>query len=173
MPASKPSPSRRPATLDHLRKKRTLSQVVAFCVDDIPEPQVPGRKATPEQRKAFEEAHAKWQAEVEAATVEFVIRSMSRRAYQDLVDSCPPTPEQVERAKTQGLSPPDNNEEKFGPALIAASIVEPAGVTLDDAQTIWDEWPNADVRMLGTACLILNQTSRLDYYQSKSAGMGG
>lgn len=173
MPASQLSSSRRPATLDHLRKKRTLSQIVSFCVEDISEPQAPGRKATAEQRKAYEQAHQKWQAEVEANTVELVIRSLSRRTYQDLVDSCPPTLEQIERAKAQGLAPPDNDEEKFGPALIAASIVEPDGVTLEDAQTIWDEWPNADVRTLATACLILNQTSRLDYYQGKSAGTGG
>lgn len=170
---SPPAPLRKPATLDHLRKKRTISRFVSFCTEDIPEPERPNLDATEQQRAAYEQAHAEWKAAVEDATVEFVVRSLSRRQYADLIESCPPTDEQIAEAKQKGEPRPDNNPDEFGPHLIAASIVEPEGITLEDAQTIWNEWPNGEVQSLANICLALNQTSRLEYYQGKSGGTRG
>lgn len=176
MPATKakaPAPLRKPATLDHLRKQRRLSSTVSFCLEDLPEPKAPSLNAPIEQRKAHEAAIKAWRSAVEEATVELVVKALSRRDYQDLLEAHPPSQEQIDRAERAGLAQPDNDTKSFIPALLAASIVEPEGITVEDAENIWNGWPTGDAETLANACILLNRTSRLEYYQGKSVGIGG
>lgn len=167
--ASKPPPPlRTPATRDHLRKARTISQYVAFCPEDIPEPEAPRLGAPEEQREAYKAAVNDWQAEVDEKKVQILIQSMGRKAYRALIEAHPPTPEQVAKAKKDGTAVPDNNVETFPPALIAQSIKEPEGVTEEDVAFMWAEWPQGEIESLAQMCLALNQTSRLEFHQSKS-----
>lgn len=171
MPTSKPkapAPLRKPATLDHLRKKRQLSRFVSFCIEDLPEPNGLRMDSSDAERKAHEAATQEWRAAVEEATVEFTISSLSRQKYQELIEAHPPTDEQIADAKDKNEMKPDNNPDTFGPALIAACISEPQGVTLEDAKAIWNDWPPGEALDLYLQCVQLNRSSRLEFYQKKS-----
>ena len=58
-------------------------------------------------------------AEVEASTVEFVLRGLPRKAWNELVEAHPP------RKNDDGDVQMDVNRETFLPALVKASTVEP------------------------------------------------
>lgn len=172
----KPAPLRKPATLDHLRKARTVSRVVSFGTEDIPEPEKPGLSASEADKKAYEAAYEQWKAQVEEAAVEFVVTSLSRKRYRQLLEDHPATEEQIAEAKDRADPKPSNNSDTFGPALIAESITEPEGVTLEDAQSIWDNWPAGEIIGYGglvTQLVMLNEQSRLEYHQGKSGGTRG
>lgn len=176
---AKPPPLRRPATKDHLRKQRQLSLFVSFCTEDLPEPEGLKLKHTDADKRAYEAAIETWRAEVEENTVEAVIKSMSRRAYQDLVDACPPTEAQIAKAKLLNQPPPDNDINKFAPGLIVAGFFligendEHLPITQADAEYIWDEWPNGEVDALVSTIHSLCSRSRLEVYRGKSGGTRG
>lgn len=170
---SPPPPMRKPATLDHLRKKRQLSRFVSFCPEDLPEPNGLRMDSTDKERKEHEVAIKEWREAVEEATVEFVISSLSRLKYQELIEAHPPTEEQIEEAKKNNEVKPDNNPDTFGPALIAACISQPEGVTQEDADAIWNEWPPGEALDLYLQCVQLNRSSRLEFYQKKSGTTRG
>lgn len=171
-----PAPLRKPATLDHLRKARTVSQVVSLCTEDIPEPERLKAGASELERKAYERAVEDYNAAVEAATVEMVITSLPRKTYRDLLDAHQPSETQIKEAKDAGEPRPTNDGDPFAVALLHASITEPEGVTDEDAQHIVDNWPAGEVAGYGgivSRCIALNESSRLEYHQGKSGGTRG
>lgn len=173
-PALAPPPHRRTATLGDLRKKPLFTQYLSFVLESIPEPKPPVATASAEERAQWLKDRAAWQEAVEAATREVKIQALPRRVFRELKEAHPATEAQVEEAKKKGESVPDVNEDTFAPALIAASIVEPADFTLEDARAIWEEWEDGTARLFYAGCLASNVSlERLDFYQKKSEATGG
>lgn len=74
-------------------------------------------------------------AEMDEFVVDLVFRSIGRKPYERLLDSCPPDPKEVEAAKKAKEQPPGYDSEAFIPALIAASCVEPV-MTVEDVEAL-------------------------------------
>lgn len=83
--------------------------------------------------------------EAEAEKTTFVFRDIGRRKFDALVEAFPPTASQK---KDNFQWDPD----KFCPALLSASAVDPKMSDLD-AQEIYDEWGRGDVEALFNAAL--------------------
>jgi hypothetical protein len=91
------------------------------------------------------------QAEAAAATVRFVFQSMGRRRWSDLIRSHKPTEEQKRLAEESDMIVAFNTD-TFPPAAMHASCIEPANLTLDWWQQIYDRWGEGQVRVLFNAC---------------------
>jgi hypothetical protein len=89
--------------------------------------------------------------------VEFVFRSVGRRKYEDLVDSCPPSKKQLAEAQKDGTDAPGWNQESFPPTLIAAALVEPE-LSEEEVFEIWesDDWNQAELVTLFMAAMAVN-----------------
>jgi hypothetical protein len=74
--------------------------------------------------------------------VGLTFRGISARAYDKLVSKYPPRPHD----KKQGYG---YNPDKFGPAIIAATCIDPE-MSLEDAQEIWesDDWNRGELMLL-------------------------
>jgi hypothetical protein len=83
------------------------------------------------------------------AEVEFRFRAIGRKAWRDLVAANPPSAEE----KKAGA---DHNE-RFLVEAIAASCVEPAGVTLEQAEQLLDVLTESQAGKLWLACLAANR----------------
>ena len=88
------------------------------------------------------------EAEALESTVRFVFQDLGRKRFEDLYKSFPPTDEQ----KEEGMA---WNPDEFGPALMAASAIEPK-MSLDEANEIYDNWASAEVGVLVTTALNAN-----------------
>lgn len=84
-----------------------------------------------------EEALDAAQAAVDASTQVFTFVGLDGPSWDALVDSHPPTADQVRRAKKLDQPKPVWNEETFPAALIAACSADPA-LTAEDAQQLLD-----------------------------------
>lgn len=191
---TKARPKRRPATVDELRSRKPREMTVSVCLDeDLSAALEDAEQAvflavTPEQKKAAAQALDAARDAAEGSTVTMLVRSVGRKAYDDLVLANPPTPVQVARAQADWLAtvsaatamgerpgqfePPDWDAEKFAPALIAACAVEPA-LTLEEATSLFDEWCPAEVSALFTACVVVNTANRVVELGKGSGPTGG
>lgn len=114
-----------------------------------------GDEAAVEQTRLAQEVQRLEEA-CEAASVTFRFRGLSRREHSDLVAAHPPTEEQQQELAEVGLAATANSE-TFPPALVAASCIEPPGVTLEAATKAFQEWPGGAWSVLWRACLTANQ----------------
>lgn len=108
-----------------------------------------------EQARLAEEVQ-RLEVECEAASVTFRFRGLSRRAHSDLMAAHPPTEEQQRELAELGLAASANSE-TFPPALLAASCIEPPGVTLEAATDAFEQWPGGTWSVVWRACLAANQ----------------
>jgi hypothetical protein len=94
--------------------------------------------------------------ECAAAAVTFRFRGIGRRAHSDLEAQHPPTPEQQAEGEEQGIRY-RWNPTSFPAALVAASCVEPPGITLDAARRISEDWTDGQWMTLWRACITANE----------------
>jgi hypothetical protein len=91
------------------------------------------------------------QAQAREAERVFVFRSIGYRAWRDLQLEHPPTDEQL--AKSPEL---DVNPDTFTSVAIAASCVQPTGVTVDKVRQLEDILTGGQYLQLWTACAQAN-----------------
>jgi hypothetical protein len=110
------------------------------------------------RRATFEQLHSKKRTEQELTLhlgdeeLTVLFRAIGTRDYDKLLSKHPPKPEQ----KVEGASYDINS---FGPALIAATMIEPE-LTKDQAQELWDseEWSRGEIMTLfRTAVEVCNR----------------
>lgn len=101
-------------------------------------------------------------AELEAVTISLTFRALPRPVWKALLEAHGPTEEQAELGMEYDV-------DTFPSALVAACHVERDehgvevdGMSVEDAQTLLDEWSEQDARLLFTAALTVNQTLRGD-----------
>lgn len=173
----------RPATADHLKKKRPATKTVEIVLDpDLAVELRDAEQAADEAKRRLAlrpDDHdlqtAEWAAaetvealRVRAADEDAVVtvrfRSIGHVAWDELLNRHPPTDEQIAEAKREGLGPITFNPETYPPAVVAASIDEPK-LSVDEVQAMWDspDWNAAELGMLFAAALEANQSiHRLD-----------
>lgn len=88
------------------------------------------------------------EAEIDASSLTFRLRGLSRKAWADLLAKHPPTRDQLKR----GL---DNNELAFPQAAIAATVVEPE-LSVAKSEQLAESLPMGEWMKLWTATLGLN-----------------
>ena len=89
---------------------------------------------------------------IEDSKVEFVFKDPGRKAFEELVDACPPSADDKKEAKELGLNSPSWNPETFVPGLIALASHDPE-ITLEEAQDLYDTWGRGDVEALFNTAL--------------------
>ncbi len=161
----------RPATRDHLAKKKPATKLVEVVIDPDAARAVSDAeqaltaaearaRLAPDDEKAQEavwaaqEAYdsAKAQAVADDVVVSLLFRSVGRHAYDELIRAHPPGERQ--KAEEPALSfDPDT----FPQALVHASLVEPK-LSADDVEAIWQspDWNAAELAMLFAAALEVN-----------------
>lgn len=130
-------------------EKRLVASRSRNPAPDIGDPEAVEQARLAEEVQRLEE-------ECAAASVTFRFRGLSRRAHSDLVAAHPPTDEQQRELAELGLAATANSE-TFPPALVAASCIEPPGVTLAAATEAFEQWPGGTWSVLWRACLAANQ----------------
>lgn len=158
----------RPATFDHLKKKKPLEKRVPIYLDD----------ETVERMQLAEQMHStmpneETQAELDAAsaalkesTVTMVFRSIGRKAYEKLVSEHPPTDEQIAEAEKDNEPKPAYNIDTFAPALVLKSCVEPK-MTEDEVLVIFEgddetpAWNTTEILEIWLAALEVNTQRRV------------
>ncbi len=206
MPKNRSDHSNRPATRDHLQKKKPLERLVPIILDDeainelaAADGRLRAAQATYDQwfaaardaqlkviatlplaeKKAFldelpdppgasdrlaavtaaKEAFETAEEAVREATFTVRFRSIGRKKYEALVDAHPPTDQDNIESMAENGQPAPYNGDTFGPALVAASAVEPE-ITLEEARGFWDDWNPSEVIDLFTGALICNTFRR-------------
>lgn len=89
------------------------------------------------------------------AVVTFRFRALPRKQRSDLQAEHPPTEDQQQQARDEGLTA-SWNPDTFPPALVAASCVEPAGITVEAAQRAYETWAEGQWAPLWRACTAAN-----------------
>lgn len=160
-------PDTRPATFDHLQKKRPLEAVChVYLTDDTVAAhrdavaELDQARSTGVDVEAAEENVAKARAALEADTVTLRFRSIGRKNYDRLVADHPPTDKQVEEHQAQFGQPAPYNADTFPPALIAASCIEPK-LTLTEVEQLFDEWNAAELTELFATAVAVNVHRRV------------
>lgn len=96
--------------------------------------------------------------EAEAAEVEFVFQAVGRRAWSDLMVANPPTPEQQAEVAERG-GRYEWNPETFPMAAVAASCVEPTGMTVEKVEQLYARLNDGQwLRLWKEGCLGANVT---------------
>jgi len=116
------------------------------------------RQAATAARKAADAA----KAAADAATVAFTFRALERPKLAALLKAHPPTAAEVQEYRDArkelgmpAIGSPQFNADTFPPALLVASVVEPA-MTLAEANQLWAEWSEAETSALFTAAWNAN-----------------
>lgn len=161
----------RPATADHLRKKKPYERRIAVVLDpaaamaferaeqelEAARPATGSSSATKraeEVTKRLKEAQAVYDtalAALDGTVVTLLFRAVGRKRYDALLLAHPPIKDDDSSSY---------NEETFPPALIQASCVDPV---LDD-ETIagmYDEWNWAEISQLWVAALEVNTQAQV------------
>ncbi|HYH51624.1 MAG TPA: hypothetical protein VEG38_18940 [Acidimicrobiia bacterium] len=120
-----------------------------------------------EFKAAAEKAHKALAAE----TVEVRFRALGRKAYDELVRAHPPKDVAGEDGKVKKSTDPYEYE-TFAPALVAACCVEPE-MTVEQVQTLFEEWNAAEVMELWVAALSVNTQRRVVEFGNFSNGTRG
>jgi hypothetical protein len=187
----------KPLTFDHLRsrKKPTTTSVTIVLDPDLYDTYDAARRrrdqaqAQAAARPDDSEAAAQlWEAqdsfdkverrlEEEEALAVFTFRSIGRKAYDDLVADHPPTKDQRLKAKASGLGDIAWNHDTFPPALVAASLVEPA-LDAEQMAALWADpnWNQAELVALMNAAIEVNGTRRTvevgkDWRATRTSGL--
>ena len=103
--------------------------------------------------RAAEEADA----EFAERAIRFVFRYIGRRALNDLASEFPATPEQTAAAEAAGQRVLLVDIGPYTRALIAASVVEPADLDVDELYGL-DEYSDDELRAIELAALTVNGT---------------
>ena len=120
--------------------------------------------------------------EIEAHTVVFVFEGLPSQTLIDLQAAHPPTDDQKAQFKKEGLSRQGlvlmYDETTYAPALVAASLVEPAGVTEDHILDMWfgpkcQECPLVEGRYETCAGRCTDDNRRPDQSQWTAAELRG
>lgn len=156
---------KKPATLDHLRKKEPIRASIDIILNDHAledyeeakksyELSLLNKRVSEEDRAALKEALECAKVELEEATVTMTFQAIGRGAYERLMNDHPATEEQ----KIENEDVP-YNPDTFPPALIAASCIEPK-MEEEDAKEICDTWNGAEVTLLFYTALQVNTATR-------------
>lgn len=122
----------------------------------------PSDKKTKQEFEKIKSEYDAALAESEEFVVEFVVRSIGRDRFEEILNDNPPTEQQKNKAKKDGEEEPSWNPETFMPALMAASIVSPA-ITEEEMQEMWtsEDWNAAELFIIFAAALQVNQTRKV------------
>lgn len=165
----------RPATFDRLKKKQPLERKVTIPLDQDALDAYDTAVSALERAKTFNEDTTEAEAQVAEAranlqehTVTMVFRAIGRKNYDALIELYPPTEEQIEEFRNENLDrhgnpskgKPAYDIDKFAPALVAASCVEPE-MTLDQVNELFDEWNATELAQLWVAALEVNTHRRV------------
>lgn len=107
-------------------------------------------------------AVAATEAAVRANTTTYVMRSMGRTAYRELLDEHPPREEDHAAArKDTGLETATSNwnDDTFPPALVLATCVEPV-LSAEDVEEMFTSWNHAELLDIVAAAVAVNTQSR-------------
>lgn len=179
-----PNDKSRPATYDHLVKKKP-AQVVQYvplnddAVDEYEAAQQELQTArllgNPERTDAALERvrEATETLRDPSNSIRIVHRALGRSAYRALLAEHPPKPEDVARAKDAGEDPPEWDTEGLAPALIAATVIEPK-MTVEQVRALpvseGEEspdglpglgWNDSEFAVLFNTSLTVNNRSRI------------
>jgi hypothetical protein len=180
---SAPTGLKRPATLDHLKKKQRMERRVFIPLENEAHDALERAESDLEKARilgeddkipALEEAHVAALEAAKDATAVLLFRSMGRKAYEALIEAHPPTPEQTLEFQEQNpiLDPktgemvpnvklrPPYNVDTFAPALIAASCVEP-DMSAEEVEELISDWNDTEVMELWVAALEVNTQRRV------------
>lgn len=147
----------RPVTYDHLKAQKKPQMLTCRIATDA---DIADAYAEAEQRREFSqmalrgnpsdekviEETTKADADFKKAkdavlknSIKFTFRAIGRKRYNALVNEHPPTEEQKQKATDNGDDPDDLewDTDKFPPALMALSIVEPE-LTEAEVHELWD-----------------------------------
>lgn len=151
------------ASAEHERVIRDHRSQKVAALRFTPEQQEALRRELQPERDAAEARLEAAKKALEEATVYLKLRSIGRRAFEELWNEHPPTDEQVaEYQKEHGENErPPYNPDTFAPALMAAVITEP-DLTLEEATEIYEEWNSQDVTAIFTACMDVCNRSQID-----------
>ncbi len=86
-------------------------------------------------------------------TVKFTFQDIGRKKFEALWKSCPPSEEQKEKGGYEW------DPDAFGPIILAASCIgagASTGLTVDEAQDLYDEWSTAEAEMLVMTAINAN-----------------
>lgn len=175
---------KKPATFDHLRKKRPLEKDVPVCLDpgllaQADEAQLKWITAIQENKPQDEvdRLKAEFDSVMEAIddnTVVMKFRSPGRKKYEDLLLEHPPTEEQQEQYKAmygpEARAPYDSDT--FGPALVALCCAEPKmtveqvailfdGEYDDEGSEVSPPWNGNEILTLFTTAMAVCNSSRV------------
>lgn len=96
--------------------------------------------------------------------VEFVFRSIGRKAYDKIVTDHPPTDSNRKEAEAQGGDPKalQWNPYTFPQALVAAAIVHPK-LSAEEIEEMWDsdDWSGRELEQLVFAAMAAQQKNRV------------
>jgi hypothetical protein len=101
------------------------------------------------------------EAELRKSSVKIVIRSMSRKRYEELLSEHPPTEEQLAEFKDQRQKP-SFNYETYPIALVCASVIDPELPAEEMAE--WfnsDAWSGGEFTQLFQECVAINSQSNV------------
>lgn len=162
-----PDTKNRPATFDHLRKKKPIEKIVHVPLDpDLVEAyekaveDFEAADARDDDLSVVSAAREAAREKLEEQTVSLKFRSIGRKRYDALIHDHPPTDEQNEEHQRQYGQKAPYDVETFAPALIAASCVEPE-MTAEQVMELFDDWNPAEVFDLYTAALEVNTQRRV------------
>lgn len=167
----------RPATADHLKKKRPATKTVDVVLDPALAVELRDAEHAHAEAERFLAIHptdtdlqaAAWaaaeeveelqsRAVAEDAVVTIRFRSIGRVAWDDLLDRHPPTDEQIAEARRAGLGALNFNSDTYPPAVVAASLDDPK-LSAVEVLAMWDspDWNAAELQVLFAAALEVNQ----------------
>lgn len=162
----------RPATFDHLTKKKPIELRDWIVLDDDA---VRAHEQAKQKLSMLELSNATTlqmeQARRELAdaetmlrehAVEVVFRSIGRPSFERLRLSCPPSDEDLKAAREKGEPAPEYDVETFAPKLIAAACVEPK-MTVEQVESLITEhgWNAGEYAHLFQLALLAQQSRRL------------
>jgi len=112
-----------------------------------------GMAAHKPQAPGIAEKIAALEAEAEADAIPVTFVEIGKKAWRDLEDEHPPTEEQNEELAEGKLR---HNPETFPAAAMAASCVEPAGLTAEDFEAMGEDFGEGEFERLWNACILAN-----------------
>lgn len=131
---------------EHARLVAARDAAVAASGDEI------GRS---ELARSLTDDVAAYEVEMDAACVEFRLRSMGRRDWLTLLAAHPPTKEQVAEARKAERQAPEFDTDSFPSAAIAASMVDPE-MSVEQVAELADVLTVQQFNLLWSAVLDVN-----------------
>lgn len=103
----------------------------------------------PNQAPAIARQIAALEADIKEQSVDFTFQAIGKTAWSDLLAKHPPTKAQKELRL-------DHNPETFSTAAIAASLVDPGDVTLEQVEQLAEHLSLGQWRRIWEACIAAN-----------------